>query len=184
VEENFITESANLDRLILAYAGNFPKDSDFKGYRSHCLRILNVILRVSDDEPDRREKLDIALAFHDITVFPNRTLDYLKTSTELACEHLRSINREEWEEEISLMIDMHHKITPYKGVYANLVEAMRKADWVDVSFGVFSFGLERTWLTQLNALLPLHTLYPRTLSSVIFQYVLRHPFKPLPNLKW
>jgi hypothetical protein len=75
VEENFITESANLDSLILAYAGNFPKDSDFKGYRSHCLRMLNVILQVSDDEPDRREKLDIALAFHDIIVFPNRTLD-------------------------------------------------------------------------------------------------------------
>src|SRR5258705_13949454 len=107
--------------------------------------MLNIILRVSADEPNRREISDIALAFHDITVWPAKSLDYLGTSAEVARKHLEKIGRTEWSEKITLMIEMHHKITPYHGAHENLVEAMRKADWVDVSMNTMVFGIPRPW---------------------------------------
>ncbi|MGQ0698001.1 MAG: hypothetical protein ACT4PZ_07135 [Panacagrimonas sp.] len=179
-----ITSSPELERLIQPYAHTFPRPSDFLGYRSHCLRMLNAILYVSADEPHRREICDIALAFHDVTVFPQRTLDYLGSSAALAVEHLKSIGREEWAEPVRLMIEMHHKITPYRGAYANLVEAMRQADWLDVSFGLVSFGIPRDWLREVRGALPLHTFYPRALFPVIGSYMVRHPQSPLPNFRW
>ena len=81
------------------------------------------------------------------------------------------------------MIRMHHKISPYRGKYANLVEAVRKADWIDVSLGLFKFGLPARWLRELHQRLPLYTFYPRTLFPLIARYMLRHPLRPLPNFR-
>lgn len=182
--EPLITESDRIDALISPFEQHFPSAADFKGYRNHCLRMLNVILALSEVEPDRREKAEIALAFHDITVFPDRTLDYLGQAAALACEHLQSIGRSEWESPVTLMITQHHKVRPYSGPHHNLVEAMRKADWVDVSFGRMRFGLPRDWLRQLHETLPLYSFYPKTLFPLIGRYMLRHPSKPLPNFRW
>ena len=181
---DLITGSPRLDALIEPYAQTFPRRSDFLGYRNHCLRMLNEILYLSADEPDRREIAEIALAFHDISVFPTRTLDYLGSSADLAAAHLRSIGREDWIAPVHLMIQMHHKITPYRGPYENMVEAMRKADWMDVSFGLLRFGVDKTWLRALRRALPLHTFYPRALFPVIVSYMLRNPVHPLPNFRW
>lgn len=181
---DLITDSPRLDALIAPYAHTFPRHSDFLGYRNHCLRMLNEILYLSADEPDRREIAEIALAFHDITVFPARTLDYLTSSADLAAAHLRSIGREDWIVPVGLMIQMHHKIRPYRGPYENLVEAMRKADWMDVSFGLLRFGVDQQWLRALRRALPLYSFYPRALFPVIGSYMLRHPVNPLPNFRW
>jgi hypothetical protein len=184
MNESFITESRTLETLIEPYASTFGRTSDFEGYRNHCMRMLNIILRLSADEPNRREIGEIALAFHDVTVFPDRTLDYLDSSAHLARKHLERIGHLEWDDRISLMIQMHHKITPYRGPHANLVEAMRKADWVDVSFGTLAWGIPRPWLRELRSLLPLHTFYPRALFPVIGMYMMRNPLRPLPNFRW
>ena len=178
-----IVSSTRLEALISPFAETFPRKTDFVGYQNHCLRMLNVVLSLSEDEPDRREKLEIALAFHDITVFPERTLDYLESSSALARRHLEEIGHSEWTEQITLMIGMHHKITPYRGKYVNLVEAFRKADWIDVSLGLLKFGLSAQWIRELHQRLPLHTFYPRTLFPLIGGYMLRHPLRPLPNFR-
>ncbi len=112
--DEFILTSPLLDNLLAPFEEAFPAMADFDGYRNHCLRMLNVVLALSQEEPNRREKLEIALAFHDITVFPSRTLDYLESSSDLARRHLEEIGREDWSEEITLMICMHHKITAYR----------------------------------------------------------------------
>ncbi len=181
--DEIIVTSPRLETLISPFAETFPKSTDFLGYQNHCLRMLNVVLSLSEDEPDRREKLEIALAFHDITVFPERTLDYLESSSALARRHLEEIGRREWAEQITLMIGMHHKITPYRGRHANLVETFRKADWIDVSLGLLKFGLPARWIRDLHQRLPLHTFYPRTLFPLIGGYMLRHPLRPLPNFR-
>ena len=178
-----ILTSPTLEDLISPFEDAFPNRADFDGYQNHCLRMLNVVLALSEEEPDRREKLEIALAFHDITVFPSRTLDYLDSSSDLARRHLQGIGREDWSEEITLMICMHHKITPYRGKYQNLVEAFRRADWIDVSFGLLKFGLPPEWVRDLHQRLPLYTFYPRTMFPLIGRYMLRHPFNPLPNFR-
>lgn len=116
-------------------------------------------------------------------MFPSRTLDYLESSSVLARRYLDEIGREDWSEQITCMISYHHKITAYRGKYANLVEAFRKADWIDVSFGLRKFGLPPQWLQSLHEQLPLYTFYPRTLLPLIGGYMLRHPFRPLPNFR-
>lgn len=181
--DDFILSSTRLDELLIPHRDTFPQESDFLGYRNHCLRMLNVCLLVSDDEPDRHEKLEIALAFHDLTIFPDRTLDYLDGATALALEHLAKISRDQWSEEVELMIRNHHKITRYEGPYANLVESFRRADWVDVSFGTLRSGLDKNWVKSLHTALPLYTIYPKTLMGVIGRYVVTHLRKPLPNFK-
>ncbi|MEM6474489.1 MAG: HD domain-containing protein [Planctomycetota bacterium] len=179
----FTIEDETVSAILAPYRDVFPADSDYEGYRNHCLRMMNVVLKLSDDAPNRLEKLRIAVAFHDLSVFPKRTLDYLDDSSELAAEYLNSIDRPEWEEEISSMINNHHKLTRYRGEFENLVEPFRKADWIDVTLGHVRFGLERDWVVGLHKALPLYTFYPRTMLKVIFGYVLRNPLAPLPNFK-
>lgn len=41
---DFITQSPRLEELIAPFVKRFPRRSDFLGYRSHCLRMLNIIL--------------------------------------------------------------------------------------------------------------------------------------------
>ncbi len=149
-QDNVILANPTIESLIEPYAIFSPKQSDFEGYKNHCLRMLNVILALSEEEPDRLEKLEIALAFHGITVFPDRTLDYLESSSEIARKYLLAIGREEWIKEITLMIGNHHKITKYTGEYANLVEAFRQSDWIDVSFARLRFGLSKAWVKVLH----------------------------------
>lgn len=144
--------------------------------------MLNVALALSDDEPDRQEKLEIALAFHDLTIFPTRTMNYLETAVTLALDHLKSIDRTAWEEEVSLMIMKHHRLRKYTGPHANLVDAFRRADWTDVSLGLLRHGLPSAWVKSLHQALPLYS-FPRAILGIIFTYGLRNPLRPLPNFR-
>jgi hypothetical protein len=44
---DFITQSPRLEELIEPFVKTFPRRGDFLGYRSHCLRMLNIILQLS-----------------------------------------------------------------------------------------------------------------------------------------
>lgn len=180
----FITSDAHIAEILEAHRDRSPEQGVHGGYLNHCLRMLNVCLAVSQDEPDRLEKLQIALAFHDLTLFPDGTLDYLGSSSALARDYLAAQGKEAWGDQIEAMICHHHKIRPYRGDHANLTEAMRKADWIDVSFRLLNFGLDRRWLRELHRALPLYSFYPRRIMPVILSYMLRHPRKPLPNFRW
>lgn len=64
------------------------------------------------------------------------------------------------------------------------MEALRKADWLDVFFGLVRFGIDPAWHRAVRQASPLHTFYPRALLLVIGGDVLRNPISPLPNFKW
>lgn len=49
------------------------------------------------------------------------------------------------------MIREHHRIIPYRINPHWLVERFRKADWVDVSMGLITFGLSRTFLAEVSS---------------------------------
>ncbi len=183
VEPEIIESSPRIEALLAPFENNFPLQTDFKGYLHHCVRMLNVALALSEDAPNRLQKLEIALAYHDLTIFPDKTLDYLESSVVLAGQHLAAIGRQQWMQEIALMINMHHKIGAYKGRHENLVEAFRKADWLDVTFGQRRYGLPRAWIKNLHETLPLYT-FPKTVFSLIPIYMFRHPRKPLPNFRF
>ena len=168
-----------INRILYDYEDDLSKD--FDKYRNHVLRIYNYCLSI-DDTPQNREKYAVAAAFHDLGIWTNHTFDYLNPSIKLAKTFLETQNKSEWIEEITLMIDNHHKMTAYLGTYKNTVETFRKADWIDVSLGIKKFGLDR------NIIKSMKTMYANKgfhvfLIKMFFKNLLINPFIPLPMFK-
>ena len=154
---------------------------DYDKYKNHVHRVfLNCVL--IDDDKSNEEKYAIASVFHDIGIWTNQTFDYLEPSIEQARIHLTKIGREDWLEEITLMISWHHKITRYRGKYESIVENFRKADWIDVSFGLMSFGVDKKKIKDNKRKWP--TLgFHRFLVKASLKNFFKHPFNPLPMFK-
>jgi hypothetical protein len=79
------------------------------------------------------------------------------------------------------MILQHHKLTPFRGRCA-LVEPFRRADLIDVSHGLASFGLGRKFLTEVFAQWPDARFHER-LVRLFLGRLLRHPWNPLPMVR-
>jgi hypothetical protein len=177
---------APLDRVLEKHAVELGED--FTAYRNHCYRVLNLCAAQSPGDSlqsgDALEKFALAAAFHDLGIWTAHTFDYLAPSAALACDHLACTGRGAGEE-ITAMIHEHHRITSYRGTGAGagLVETFRRADWVDVSLGVLSFGLPRARLRAIFARWP-NAGFHRRLAQLTWQRFRRHPLSPIPVLKW
>jgi hypothetical protein len=108
-------------------------DAGYDAYKAHVYRVVNFARALTPDEPDRDDKLAIAVAFHDLAAFD--TLDYLVPSIEAQDAWLQQAGREAWSDELALIVAEHHRLSGYAATrpYAPLVEAVRRADLVDVS---------------------------------------------------
>ena len=51
-------------------------------------------------------------------------------------------------------IHWHHKISPYRGPHAEVIEACRKADWIDASKGLLRKGMPRADVRAVEAAFP------------------------------
>jgi hypothetical protein len=81
------------------------------------------------------------------------------------------------------MIREHHKLRSYKNSPGWLVELFRRADLVDVSMGIFKFGLPSAYLSQLFAEWP-SAGFHRRLVQLSLARARTHPWNPLPMLHW
>ncbi len=154
------------------------------GYRAHCYRMVNWARFVTRPEPYREEKLAIMTVLHDVPFFLTQDLDYLPAACDLATDYLASIDRVEWTEEIHLMINNHHKMRTYHGPYSTLVEAARKADWIDVSFTKLRFGIPRRFVVEVRATFPMNEAYKAVAMPAIAKYAVTHLNRPLPMMRW
>lgn len=141
----------------------------YRGYRSHAYRVLNFGASPGG-VPDRDERLAVMAAFHDLPFCLGGNLDYLDRAAVLADEWLDTYGRAAWRDEIRLMIGQHHRIRPYRGPSASLVEATRKADWIDVSLCALRFGLPRTYVRGVASAFPLDGFWPRPAWPMVFRY--------------
>jgi|GEM_PF-75692 len=174
-----------IDELLEARRAIFGgKDAVYQGYRNHAYRILNFARQWTAPDPIRDDKLAICAVFHDIAAWPNDNLDYLKPSADQAEAYLDEVGRGDWKPAMRLMIESHHKITRYRGEHAAWVEPVRRADWCDVSFTLFRFGLPRGFVKDVSAAFPLGAFYPGEVYRVTFKWMLRHPLNPFPILRW
>jgi hypothetical protein len=115
---------------------------DYAKYQNHVYRVfLNCLL--IDSEKNNEEKYAIASVFHDIGIWTNHTFDYLDPSIEQAKIYLTETGKQDWIDEITLMIYWHHKMSKYQGKHEKIVENFRKADWIDVSLGLLTFGFDK-----------------------------------------
>ncbi|KAA9353419.1 hypothetical protein [Larkinella humicola] len=152
--------------------------ADYDRYRNHVYRVfLNCLLL--DRDATNEEKYALAVVFHDIGIWTNHTIDYLDPSVAQARHYLTETGKPEWIEEITLMIYWHHKISPYRGNCEKTVENFRKADWIDVSLGLLTFGADQHQIRKNRERLPnrgFHWFLTKELAKNFFG----HPLNPLP----
>ncbi|MES1218274.1 MAG: hypothetical protein ABUT20_22400 [Bacteroidota bacterium] len=155
--------------------------SDYDKYKNHVYRIfLNCLLL--DDEKANEEKYAITAVFHDIGIWTDHTIDYLNPSIEQAKIYLRETGKQDWINEISAMIYWHHKVRKYKGKHEITVETFRKADWIDVSLGLLTFGADKKKIKANRKMLPNLGFHIFLVKKVLKNFFL-HPFNPLPMFK-
>ena len=156
---------------------------DYAGYRGHVYRVFNYCLALHPASKEEKTKLAIAACFHDIGLWSEHTVDYLAPSIEQAKRYLKDTGREDWSEDIALMIAWHHKVRPYRDARFPLVEVFRKGDLVDFSLGLFKCGLPGSLVTQVKAAIP-NAGFHRFLLKGAKDWFTRHPFSPPPFMKW
>ena len=81
-----LTALPTLDALLAAHTGSLGEDAT--GYRHHAYRVANFYWQLAPGDADALEKLNIAVAFHDLAIWTAGTFDYLPPSRQLARAHL------------------------------------------------------------------------------------------------
>jgi hypothetical protein len=155
--------------------------NDLPGYRGHVYRTLNICQALAPSVS--QDRIAVAAAFHDLGLWPDGALDYLPASVARATDWLDRGGRASWSPEVALAIDFHHKLTPYRGAHAPLVEAFRRADLVDVSRGLYGARVPREFLRDVFAAFPDAGFRPRV-ARLVLGWVFTHPLRPLPILRW
>ena len=157
---------------------------DYIPYKNHVCRVINFCFQLRQDMDDeQQEKVIIAGCFHDIGIWTDDTLDYLPPSVSAAKAYLHRTGRLACSGEIELMISLHHKLHRYEDKANPLVEVFRRADLVDVSLGMIKFGLSPDIVENIKDMFPNKGFHKR-LTLLAAREFCRHPFRPLPFLKW
>ena len=150
----------------------------FEGYRNHAHRVHNFVRALVPLTAEDEEKVAVAAAFHDLHAFGG--LDYIGPSIEDAGRFLRETGREEWDREVAHVIAFHHRVRPYGGEFARLVEPFRRADWNEVTQGLLSGGVPRELRRAADAELPVGAFLQRAIPRLAVDWVVHHPLRPAP----
>lgn len=133
-------------------------------------------------DPESIHKIAIAAAFHDIGIWTANTLDYLPPSIEALNQYLAAHQLIHFQEELSLMITEHHKLSSIYYPKYRLVEYFRQADYADFLLGIIRFGM------PLNAYKQLKSTYPNAVfHKTLFYLGMKRFFGNLgipPMFKW
>ena len=176
-----VTESATLDAVLSGHA--IALGGDFAGYRNHACRVANLCLALSPTADEgKRQIVEIAAAFHDLGIWTAGTFDYIEPSVKLASAHLARSSQEAWAPEIETTIREHHKLSRYRAHPEWLAEPFRKADLVDLSRGVVTFGLPRGFIRDLFEQWP-SAGFHRRLVQLSLTRLKTHPWNPLPMVR-
>jgi hypothetical protein len=171
-----LTNVPAVDAILQAYTPELGRD--FTAYRNHVYRVIRLCAAIAEDRADL-DKIGVAAAFHDLGIWTNRTFDYIAPSVALAGEYLAANGRSEWIAEIATMIEQHHKITGAAADPASLVEPFRRADWIDVTRGLRTFGVSRQVIEPVFATWP-SAGFHRLLVKLALERLRTHPLNPLP----
>ena len=175
-----ITTHPTLDTILLHYQAQIS--SDFDGYRNHCYRVLNIYQALGQQHGVRinLEQAAVALAFHDVGIWTEHTIDYLPPSACEAQAYLAEHPALDMTQTL-LMINEHHKIRPFKQDL--MVELFRQADLVDFSLGLVRHGVDKSLIKQLKKTFPNAGFHKRLLRLGMLNLI-KHPLKPAPMMKW
>ena len=177
-EGALLTRIATIDDVLNAHATALR--DDFVGYRNHAYRVANLCVAIAG--PRELEKIAVAAVFHDLGIWTNGTFDYIAPSVALAHDYLVARARVDWIAEVEGMIANHHKITISSAGPGSLVEAFRRADWIDVTRGLRGFGIPRPFVVRLLATWPDAGFHWRLVTLTLNRFR-THPLTPLPMVR-
>lgn len=149
---NIQLERANVEVLLTRYKDIIG--NDFPAYRNHVYRSITYAMYFLDDDPKLESLVETIFVYHDIGLWTDQALAYLEPSEAAA---LADNEKYEWglaPEILQGGIHWHHKIFSYKGPNKKIIEACRKADWIDASKGVIRKGLSRSTIKAVEAAFP------------------------------
>ena len=141
-----------VENLFAPYRAQIGRD--FPGYRNHVYRAITYAMHFLSNAPEHERLVETAFVYHDIGLWTDHKLAYLEPSEAVA---LAANAKHGWGLNPVLLRDAihwHHKITPFRGPNQNVVEACRKADWIDASKGMLRKGLSKAAVAKVEAAFP------------------------------
>jgi hypothetical protein len=101
----------------------------------------------------------VAIAYHDAALWTDKQLNYLDPSVAAMRQH---VAKDSWSDDdletMSLIIEEHHKVSPVWGckdsVSCDIANAVRKADWVDFTWGLITKGLPKELIWAAYQVVP------------------------------
>ena len=129
---------------------------DFAAYRGHIYRTITYAMHFLDGNEAHRPMVETAFAFHDIGLWTTRDLAYLAPSEDVALKQNQELGLGLDPETLKAAIHWHHKITRFRGKDADVVNAVRKGDWVDASQGLVRHGLSKEQVKQVQSAIDDH----------------------------
>ena len=152
-----ITRSDRVERLLGRYKDLIG--DDYEGYRGHVYRVLSYALHFLGGQSPDREAIETALVYHDLGLWSDKKLAYLEPSI----ERVKVDNEaEQWGHDPQLLTDIiywHHKVTAFRGPNSEIVNAVRKADWIDATAGLVRKGMPKACIRNVTAAIPVAGFY-------------------------
>ena len=142
----------HVEELLARYKSQIGKD--FPGYRNHVYRAVSYAMHFLDNRVEHERLVETVFVYHDIGLWTDHELAYLEPSEAVA---IADNERYRWgfnHELLRAGIHWHHKILPYRGPYQDVVEACRKADWIDATKGNLRKGMTRAIVAEVEAAFP------------------------------
>ena len=146
------TERPRVEELLAPYFDVIG--DDYAGYRNHVYRTVTYAMHFLDQEPAVEKIVETAMVYHDIGLWTDRELAYLEPSEAVA---LADNEANCWGIEPELLrgiIRWHHKVLRYRGPHERVIEACRKADWIDATKGWIRKGMRRSDIAAVEAAFP------------------------------
>jgi hypothetical protein len=173
------TPAPRIEDLLDALAPALGRDAT--AYGNHARRVFGLVAAQRVWSAEEHAQTAIAAVFHDVGIWLDDTFDYLDPSRGHAAEYLRDEGLTAWGPIVDAMILEHHKLRPVKD--SPLVEAFRRADLCDLSFGLIRPGIPRGAYRRLVRQYPISGFHGRLVSFAVAQ-ARKDPRHPLPMLRW
>jgi len=131
----------------------------YDGYRAHLYRVLSFALWHLDGDETHRQIIEYALVFHDLGLASQKTVKYLEPSIDLALAANAKRAVPFPGQLLRDIIYFHHKFRAWSGPNANIVNAVRKGDWVDATQGAVKMGLPTPLYEQVTNAIPVGSFF-------------------------
>ena len=141
-----------VEELLTRYESLIGKD--LPGYRNHVYRAITYAMHFLGNAEEHERLVQAAFVYHDIGLWTDRELAYLEPSEAVAIADNIKYELGLDPELLRGAIHWHHKIFPYTGQHRDIIEACRKADWIDASKGMLRKGISRAAIREVEAAFP------------------------------